>query len=135
MPHLPRTPQSIVILDRRPEYARLLVALAAAEAPTLAVAAFDDLGTAERWVAAAETPVAVFVDVLAHDGEAIRRAEAWRSVRAGVMLVAMFDANEDEQAERAAAVSADATFAKPCCRSVWSRSFAALLREPEPVAV
>ena len=135
MPHLPRTPQSIVIVDRRPEYARLLVALAAAEAPALSVAAFDDLGTAERWIAAAQTPVAVFVDVLAHDGEAIRRAEAWRSVRAGVMLVAMFDANEETQAARAAEASADAAFAKPCCRADWSRSFAALLREPALVAV
>lgn len=135
MNSLPRDPHSILIIDRRPEYARLLVALAAAELPTRSIAAFEDLGAAEAWIAAAEMPVAVFADVAAAGGEAIARAEGWRRARAGVMLVAMFDANVEGQAAHAEAIEADATLAKPCCRSDWRASVGLLLGVAEPMLV
>lgn len=125
-------PHAIVILDRRPEYARLLAALAVADQPAWPIVTFEDLDEAERWVAHAAAPVMVLADVTAQDGAAIARAQSWRRDRE-VTLVAMFDANDEVQAQRAQVARADGTFAKPCCRSEWSRSFGALLG-PTPVA-
>jgi CheY-like chemotaxis protein len=138
--------QSILILDRRPEYARLLAALATADVAGIArsaaaqpvrdIVTFDDLDEAERWLAATPAPVVVLADVTAADGSAIDRARAWRGARGGVTLVAMFDANAEDQVQRAEAAGADAAFAKPCCRSDWSKSFGALLRsEARAVAI
>lgn len=52
MPATP-SPRTLLILDRRPEYARLLAALAATDDPTLPIATFDDLGDAGRWISRA----------------------------------------------------------------------------------
>lgn len=123
-------PHSLVILDRRPEYARLLAALAAADDPALTIATFEDPDEAERWLATASLPAVVLVDVTAGAGAAITRADAWRRQRDGVALIAMFDAaNEDEVllAAMAATAAADATLAKPCCHGQWTQSFGALL--------
>ncbi|MDA0301226.1 MAG: hypothetical protein O2822_01755 [Chloroflexi bacterium] len=121
-------PHSLVILDRRPEYARLLAALATADQPMLAVATFDDLDEAERWLALAPVPIAVLVDVTAGDGAAIARAKAWGRERADVAVIAMFDAANENEVLLAAVAPADATLPKPCCHGAWSRSFGALMR-------
>jgi hypothetical protein len=120
-------PHSLAILDRRPEYARLLAALATADHPALAVATFDDPVEAERWLDAAAGPIAVLVDVTAGDGAAIARAEAWRHAR-GVALIATFDAANENEALLAAMAPADATLPKPCCHAEWTRSFGALMQ-------
>lgn len=118
---------SLAILDRRPEYARLLAALATADHPALVVATFEDPEEAERWLDAAAGPVAVLVDVTAGDGAVIARAAAWRRER-GVALIATFDAANENEALLAAVASADATLPKPCCRAEWTRSFGALIQ-------
>ncbi len=128
---LPFTPHAIVILDRRPEYARLLAALAATDQPALTIEKFDDLEAAEQWLATAPSPVAVFADVTAADGATIRRALAWRAERLDLAVVAMFDANNEVQALDAHSIGADGVLAKPCCRSDWRQSVGALLGERE----
>lgn len=124
---LPFTPHAIVILDRRPEYARLLAALAASDQPNLTIQTFDDLEAAERWLETAPTPVAVFADIAAAEGAAVRRALTWRVRRPDLAVVAMFDANNEVQAFDAHAAGADGVLAKPCCRSDWRQSVDALL--------
>ena len=44
----------------------------------------------------------------------------------GVLLVALFDANLDDEVSLARCADADASIAKPCCRADWARSFETL---------
>ena len=127
MPATP-SPRTLLILDRRPEYARLLAALAATDDPTLPIATFDDLGDAGRWISRAQHPLLMLVDVTAAGGDALVAAESWRRERADATLIALFDAHDEVQAQRASLAVTDAAFEKPCCRAEWRKSVGALLR-------
>lgn len=121
-------PRSIAILDRRPEYARMLATLVAEQLPDAPVRTFADteLDEAERWVRGALMPVTVLADVAAGEGRVIARARAWRAARGGVSVIALFDAQSDMEVVLARHAGADLSMAKPGCRADWSRSFGSL---------
>jgi len=127
-------PRSVAIIDRRPEYARMLATLVTEQQPTSAVRTFADPDEAERWITSAPAPILVLVDVAAGRGAAMARAVTWRARRADVLLVALFDANLDDEVALARRADADASVAKPCCRADWARSFDALWRVPQSLA-
>ena len=67
-------PRSVAIIDRRPEYARMLATLVTEQQPTSAVRTFADPDEAERWITSAPAPILVLVDVAAGRGAAMARA-------------------------------------------------------------
>ena len=124
-------PRSIVILDRRPEYARMLASLAAEDHGDVPIGLFDNLDDAQGWVETAVSPVVVLVDGAANNGLVVERALQWRE-RLGIVVIAMFDERNDDDVERANVVDADATFAKPYRKEMWACSFGAFLRDVLP---
>jgi hypothetical protein len=120
--------RSIAILDGRPEYARMLASLVAEHHRDISVELFNCPDAAQQWVEGAAGPVVVLVDVAASNGLFIERALEWR-VCMDVVLIAMFDERTEDDVERASAVQADATFAKPYCKAMWADSFGAFLRD------
>ena len=127
METLPGSPTSVAILDRRPEYARLIATLVAVEQPDAKVRTFANIDDAERWIATAPSPVLLLVDVAA-GGDAVTRAQAWRRARADMQLVLMFNPCAEEEVSRARRATADAAFPKPLRLAQWTRSFGAFLR-------
>ena len=101
----------------------MLAMLVSAEQPGTPVHTFADPDDAERWLAGAPVPVMVLADVAASGGATLAGARTWRDQRSGLVLVAMFDANVEEEVTAAAESVVDASIAKPCCRAAWAKAF------------
>ena len=118
-------PCAVAILDRRPEFARLIEVLVRERRPAAEVRAFDAdaIEAARQWVAASEGRVIVLADADAAGGALADSAAAWSS-RAGQVTVVVMVGPDGARDCPHAVVS------KPGHLEAWRASLDAVLGAP-----
>ncbi len=91
LPPTEALPCAVAILDRRPEFARLIEVLVRERRPAVEVRAFDAeaIEAAREWVAVSEGAVVVLADADAAGGALADRAATWSSRAGQVTVVVM----------------------------------------------